>query len=45
VQYHPEFKSKPVAAHPLFQSFIAASYARERARAEGVRAHADAHAG
>lgn len=24
-QYHPEFKSKPFSAHPLFQSFIAAS--------------------
>ncbi len=39
VQYHPEFRSKPVAAHPLFQSFIAASYVRERART--ARAHAD----
>ena len=25
VQFHPEFKSKPIAAHPLFRSFIAAS--------------------
>jgi CTP synthase len=25
VQFHPEFKSKPVAAHPLFRSFIAAA--------------------
>ena len=24
VQYHPEFKSKPVAPHPLFTSFVAA---------------------
>jgi CTP synthase len=24
VQYHPEFRSKPVQAHPLFKSFIAA---------------------
>jgi CTP synthase len=24
VQYHPEFRSKPVQAHPLFRSFIAA---------------------
>ena len=43
VQYHPEFRSKPVAAHPLFQSFIAASYVRERART--ARAHADVPAG
>ena len=26
VQYHPEFKSKPFAPHPLFTGFIAASY-------------------
>ena len=25
VQYHPEFKSKPTAAHPLFAGFIAAA--------------------
>ncbi|MFA6506589.1 MAG: CTP synthase [Treponemataceae bacterium] len=25
VQFHPEFKSKPTAAHPLFRAFIAAS--------------------
>jgi CTP synthase len=26
VQYHPEFKSKPVAPHPLFFRFVEASY-------------------
>ncbi|MBX3424943.1 MAG: CTP synthase [Pirellulales bacterium] len=25
VQYHPEFKSKPTAAHPLFKGFVAAA--------------------
>jgi CTP synthase len=25
VQFHPEFKSKPIAAHPLFRSFVAAA--------------------
>lgn len=25
VQFHPEFKSKPTAAHPLFRDFIAAA--------------------
>jgi CTP synthase len=25
VQFHPEFKSKPIAAHPLFRDFIAAA--------------------
>ncbi|MFP4373908.1 MAG: CTP synthase [Spirochaetaceae bacterium] len=43
VQYHPEFRSKPVSPHPLFQSFIAASYVRERARS--ARAHVDVPAG
>jgi CTP synthase len=28
VQFHPEFKSKPTAAHPLFESFVAASIER-----------------
>jgi CTP synthase len=26
-QFHPEFKSKPLKPHPLFKSFIGASYA------------------
>jgi len=26
-QFHPEFKSRPLAPHPLFKSFIGASYA------------------
>lgn len=25
VQFHPEFKSKPSAAHPLFANFVAAA--------------------
>jgi len=29
VQFHPEFKSKPNAAHPLFASFIAAALKRK----------------
>ena len=28
VQYHPEFKSRPNKAHPLFHSFIAAALER-----------------
>jgi CTP synthase len=31
-QFHPEFKSKPLAAHPLFASFINASYEHMMAR-------------
>jgi CTP synthase len=26
VQFHPEFKSKPLKPHPLFAGFIAASH-------------------
>ncbi len=29
-QFHPEFKSKPVDAHPLFRSFIEASLLRQQ---------------
>ena len=29
-QFHPEFKSKPLAPHPLFKAFIGASHARRR---------------
>ncbi len=28
VQFHPEFKSKPMKAHPLFRDFVAAALAR-----------------
>ncbi|MCG3191159.1 MAG: CTP synthase [Thermoanaerobaculia bacterium] len=35
-QFHPEFKSKPVAAHPLFKDFIRAARAHKHARAEGL---------
>ncbi len=31
-QFHPEFKSKPLAPHPLFKAFIGASYAYRRQR-------------
>jgi CTP synthase len=35
VQFHPEFKSKPTAAHPLFRDFVGAALRRrEEARAE-----------
>jgi CTP synthase len=30
VQYHPEFKSKPVAPHPLFAAFVAACMRNEK---------------
>src|SRR5215813_11086490 len=31
-QFHPEFKSKPLAPHPLFASFISASYEHHMSR-------------
>src|SRR5262245_10059485 len=31
-QFHPEFKSKPLAAHPLFASFVNASYEHRMSR-------------
>jgi CTP synthase len=31
VQFHPEFQSKPTAAHPLFRDFVAAALARREA--------------
>ncbi len=32
VQFHPEFKSRPFAAHPLFASFIAAGIANQKTK-------------
>jgi CTP synthase len=34
VQYHPEFKSKPTASHPLFKGFIAAAVEHHQAKHE-----------
>ena len=40
VQYHPEFKSKPTAAQPLFAGFIGAAIEKHSSRSE--RAEVDA---
>jgi CTP synthase len=32
VQYHPEFKSKPTAAHPLFAGFVGAAVEHHAAK-------------
>jgi CTP synthase len=37
VQYHPEFKSKPTKAQPLFRDFVRASLARRDGRKESSR--------
>jgi len=34
VQFHPEFKSKPTAAQPLFAAFIGAAIERHNQRGE-----------
>jgi CTP synthase len=34
VQFHPEFKSKPTAAHPLFAGFIEAAIERHNVRGQ-----------
>lgn len=34
VQYHPEFKSKPIAPHPLFYRFVEASYEFKQRRSQ-----------
>jgi len=39
VQFHPEFKSKPVRAHPLFREFVRAAYEK---KSGGHRAECEA---
>ncbi len=36
-QFHPEFKSKPMEPHPLFQAFIGAAYDQRRNRSASRR--------
>ena len=42
-QFHPEFKSRPAAPHPLFAHFVRAALERKDARAakagEGRKTH------
>jgi CTP synthase len=38
VQYHPEFKSKPTRAQPLFREFVRGSLTRREARKQGAGA-------
>jgi CTP synthase len=35
-QFHPEYKSRPLAPHPLFRDFIAASYRHKQGRRANV---------
>jgi CTP synthase len=36
VQFHPEFQSKPIKAHPLFASFVEAAYRHKSGKLEQV---------
>jgi CTP synthase len=40
VQFHPEFKSKPAAAHPLFAAFVKQSIALKEQQSDSVVANA-----
>jgi CTP synthase len=40
-QFHPEFKSRPVAAHPLFARFVRAALERQTVRVRGERKSAE----
>jgi len=35
-QFHPEYKSRPLAPHPLFRDFVAASYRHKQGRRANV---------
>ena len=42
VQFHPEFKSKPLTPHPLFAGFVEASYAHKTRAADRAGSHSSA---
>jgi CTP synthase len=42
-QFHPEFKSKPLEPHPLFDHFVGASYKNRRNRREKAHDDESAH--
>jgi CTP synthase len=44
VQFHPEFKSKPTCAHPLFREFIAAALRQRGANRANAAAELDTRA-
>jgi CTP synthase len=45
VQFHPEFKSKPLKPHPLFAGFIEASHAHKASARSHTPASASASVG
>jgi CTP synthase len=44
VQFHPEFKSKPTASHPLFRDFVKAAMANSRGEHTGATVAQPGHA-
>jgi CTP synthase len=44
-QFHPEFKSKPLEPHPLFQAFIGAALQQHKGQLELDAAAQYTHAG
>jgi hypothetical protein len=38
-QFHPEFKSRPTRAHPLFRGLVAAAVSRAEERGETAPSH------
>ena len=45
VQFHPEFKSKPTRAHPLFREFVAAALRQRETSRRGAAAELEAGVG
>jgi len=43
VQFHPEFKSRPLTPHPLFREFVVAAYRHHGARASESAASSQRH--
>jgi CTP synthase len=42
-QFHPELKSRPTRAHPLFSAFVAAAAAAQRKNAEPTEVGESSH--
>ena len=43
VQFHPEFQSKPLAAHPLFAGFVEAAIKRNKSRSKSTSQPSENH--
>ncbi len=43
VQFHPEFKSRPLDPHPIFDGFVAAALAHSKGNSRGARSTQTSH--